>query len=544
MDGGQETLGMSPRRKGYGKRVMSKDTAVKKKSLILRFLDKIEVAGNKLPAPLTIFFYLSVLVVVVSGIGAALGWSATGQMYNSATGVVEETTVTVSSLLSVSGLQYMLTNAISNFTGYAPLGFTIVIMLGIGVAEGSGWLNGLIRQVVKFTPIWLVTPMVVFIGVMTNVAENAGYVVFIPLAAMIFKAYGKHPLAGVAAGFAGVSGGFSANLVIGSTDTILSGFSTAAAQTLDPSYTVNALSNWYFMIVSTFLITIVGTLITEYVVIPRLGPYKENGDGSLVEPTGDMTPREAHALKVANLVFLGIVVIYVICCIPQNSFMRNPETGSLIDGSTLMNAIIPLFTILFFVPSFVYGKLCGSFKNDKDVVGAFNKSIASVSGFIAMAFMAAQFTNYFTRTNIGRILSFKGAELLQSMHTNSVILMICFVIVAGFVNLFMASASAKYAIFAPVFVPMFMGLGLSPELTQVAYRIGDSTTNIIAPVIAWIPYILTVMRKYDKDSGWGTLVSSMLPYSIAFMVGWCILMAVWMILKLPLGPGSPVYYMM
>ena len=209
-----------------------------------------------------------------------------------------------------------------------------------------------------------------------------------------------------------------------------------------------------------------------------------------------------------------------------------------------MNAIIPLFTLLFFIPSFVYGKVCGSFKSDKDVVASFNKSIASISGFIAMAFVAAQFTNYFSKTNIGRILSFKGAELLQSLNINSVGLMMCFILVAGFVNLFMASASAKYAIFAPVFVPMFMKMGLSPELTQVAYRIGDSTTNIIAPVIAWIPYILTIMKKYDKDSGWGTLVSSMLPYSIAFLVSWSLLLAAWMILDLPLGPGASVFYTM
>lgn len=521
---------------------MEKTKKAKKKSWILRGLDKIEVAGNKLPHPLTIFFYLAVAVVVISGIGSALGWSATGEMYNSSSGVVEETTVSIVSLFSVSGLRYMLTSAVTNFTNYAPLGFTIVIMLGIGVAESSGYLNGLIRKVVQITPAALVTPMVVFIGVMTNVAENAGYVVFIPLAAMIFKAYKKHPLAGIAAGFAGVSGGFSANLLIGSTDAILSGFSDAAAKTLDPAYSVTALSNWFFMIVSTVIITIIGTLITEKVVIPRLGPYKENGDGTLIEPTGEMTEKEGKALKIANLVFLGIAAFYIISCIPQNSFMRNAETGSLIDGSTLMNAIIPLFTLLFFVPSFVYGKICGTFKTDKDVVASFTKSIASISGFIAMAFMAAQFTNYFSRTNIGRILSFKGAELLQSLNINSVGLVLCFILVTGFINLFMASASAKYAIFAPVFVPMFMKLGLSPELTQVAYRIGDSTTNIIAPVLAWIPYILTIMKKYDKDAGWGTLVSSMVPYTIAFMLGWFLLLAIWMLTGLPLGPGAPVFY--
>lgn len=516
----------------------------KKKSWILRFLDKIEVAGNKLPHPMTIFFYLAVIVVILSGIGTLMGWSATGEMYNSSTGVVEETTVNIVNLFSFSGLRYMLTSAVSNFTGYAPLGFTLVIMLGIGVAEHSGWLNGLIKKVVQVTPAAIVTPMVVFIGVMTNIAENAGYVVFIPLAAMIFKAYNKHPLAGIAAGFAGVSGGFSANLIIGSTDTILSGFSDAAAKTLDPGYSVTPLANWYFMIASTFVITAIGTFVTERIIIPRLGPYKENGDGTLVEPSGEMTAKENKALSVANWVFLAIVAVYVISCIPSNSFMRNAETGSLIEGSTLLNSIIPLFTILFFIPALVYGKMTGSFKNDKDVVGAFSKSIASVSGFIAMAFVAAQFTNYFTYTNIGRILSFKGAELLQAINIHPIALMVLFVLLAGFINLFMASASAKYAIFAPVFVPMFMRMGLSPEITQAAYRIGDSTMNLIAPVLAWIPYILSIMRKYDKDSGWGTLVSCMIPYSFSFLIGWIILMVIWMILNLPLGPGAPVFYMM
>ena len=520
---------------------MKNTTKTKKRSWILRFLDKIEVAGNKLPTPLTIFFYLAVAVVIVSGIGSALGWSAAGEMYNSGSGTVEEATVSIVSLFSVKGLQYMLTSAVTNFTSYAPLGFTIVIMLGIGVAESSGYLNGLIRKVVKVTPAALVTPMVVFIGVMTNVAENAGYVVFIPLAAMIFKAYKKHPLAGIAAGFAGVSGGFSANLLIGSADATLSGFSTAAAQTLDPSYTVTPLGNWFFMIVSTILITIVGTYITERVIIPRLGPYKENGDGTLIEASDSISAKEEKALKAANWVFVGIAVFYIICCIPKNSFMRNPETGSLIDGSLLLDAIVPLFTILFFVPGLVYGRISGKFKNSRDLFNGFSNSMRTLSGFICVAFAASQFINYFNYTNLGRILSINGANVLQELNIGPIPLMLVFIFVSGFMNLFMTSASAKYAIFAPVFVPMFMTLGISPELTQVAYRIGDSCTNIIAPVLSSLPIILQAMKRYDKDSGFGTLVSCMLPYTVVFMVSWSIMLVIWMLLKLPLGPGAYIY---
>lgn len=516
----------------------STESKTQKRSFILRFLDGVEAVGNKLPQPLTIFFYLACFVIVLSGIGSLMGWSVTGEMYDSATKEVAETTISVFNLFSVEGLQYMLTNAVPNFINYAPLGFTIVIMIGIGVAENSGYLNGLIKKAVSVTPAALVTPMVVFIGVMTNVAENAGYVVFIPLAAMMFKAYNKHPLAGVAAGFAGVSGGFSANLIIGSGDVTFASFSDVAAKTVDPNYNVNTLANWFFMIVSTFLITIIGTIVTEKIVIPKLGEYKPNGDGTLVEPKNELTKEESKALKIANLVLLGIVVLIVVLCIPQNSMFRNAETGSLINGSVLMNSIIPLFVIVFFVPSFFYGKICGTFKTDKDVVAAIAKSISGVSGFVAMAFVASQFTNYFNKTNIGKMISFKGAEFLQGINLHPILLMIIFILICCVSNLFMASASAKWAIFAPVFVPMFMKLGMTPELTQVAYRIGDSSTNIIAPVIAWIPFILTIMKKYDKDAGWGTLVSAMLPFSISFLIGWTIMLAIWMGLNLPLGPGA------
>lgn len=520
---------------------MAKDKG-KKKSWILKALDRVEAVGNRLPHPITIFFYLTIFVVILSGVGALLHWSATGEVYNSAAGVVEEQTIKVVSLFSVSGLQYMLTHAISNFTGYAPLGVTLVIMLGIGVAEGSGYLEGLIRKAVKITPEKIVTPMVVFIGVMSNIASNAGYVVFIPLAAMIFMAYKKHPIAGIAAGFAGVSGGYSANLLIGDVDPILAGFSTAAANTIDPGYTVTAVGNWFFMIVSTALITLVGTFVTEKIVIPRLGTWKNNGDGSLVVTENTITDKEEKALKTANFVLLGLIILLVAVCIPQNSFMRNPETGSLIDKSTLMNSVIPLFTLIFFVPSFVYGKISGQFKTDKEVCAALTKSVASVSSFVVLAFVASQFTSYFGYTKIGNIISLKGAEILQAMNVNVVVLVVVFAWFSGFTNLFMASASAKWAIFAPVFVPMFMKLGLSPELTQIAYRVGDSSTNIIAPVVAWIPYIIVTMKKYDKDSGIGTLVSSMLPYSFAFLIGWSVLLIIWIVFKIPLGPGAPVFY--
>ena len=295
------------------------------------------------------------------------------------------------------------------------------------------------------------------------------------------------------------------------------------------------------MIVSTILITIVGTYITERVIIPRLGPYKENGDGTLIEASDSISAKEEKALKAANWVFVGIAAFYIICCIPKNSFMRNPETGSLIDGSLLLDAIVPLFTILFFVPGLVYGRISGKFKNSRDLFNGFSNSMRTLSGFICVAFAASQFINYFNYTNLGRILSINGANVLQELNIGPIPLMLVFIFVSGFMNLFMTSASAKYAIFAPVFVPMFMTLGISPELTQVAYRIGDSCTNIIAPVLSSLPIILQAMKRYDKDSGFGTLVSCMLPYTVVFMVSWSIMLVIWMLLKLPLGPGAYIY---
>lgn len=516
-------------------------TNVKRKSFVLRCLDGIEVVGNRLPPPMMIFIFLAAAIIVISGIGTALGWSATGEVYNTKSMQIEETTINIVNLFSVSGLRYMLSNVINNFMGYKSLGMMLTIMFGIGIAEYSGWLNGLIRKAVQITPYKLVTPMVVFIGAMSNLAENAGYVLFVPLAAMIFKACKKHPLAGIAAGFAGVSGGFAANLMISSGDAVLSGFSDMAAKIMDPNYNVVASCNYFFMATSVFLIVIMGTFVTEKIIIPRLGEYKENGDGTLIEESAEMSAKDEKALKIANFVFLGIILFIAVSCIPQNSWLRNPETGSLIDGSLLLDAIVPLFTILFFVPGLVYGRISGKFKNSRDLFNGFSNSMRTLSGFICVAFAASQFINYFNYTNLGRILSINGANVLQELNIGPIPLMLVFILVSGFMNLFMTSASAKYAIFAPVFVPMFMTLGISPELTQVAYRIGDSCTNIIAPVLSSLPIILQAMKRYDKDSGFGTLVSCMLPYTVVFMVSWSVMLVIWMLLKLPLGPGAYIY---
>lgn len=511
----------------------------KKAGWLTRTLNRIEWVGNKLPHPITIFFCLTVLIVLISAVCEWAGVSATGEMIDSTTLEVKEQTITAVSLLNGDGVVYMLTHMVSNFTGFAPLGVVLVIMLGVGCAEGSGYLTALMKKGVSVTPERIVTPMLVFLGVMSNVASDVGYVVLIPLGAMIFMSYGRHPLAGLAAAFAGVSGGYSANLIIGALEPMLAGISTEAAGIIDPDYVVEATANWYFIMVSTLIIVIMGTFVTDKVVEPRLKRVEKMEED--VEEAAALTDRERKALGWANVSLLLLAVIFVLAAAPKNSFFRNPTTGSLVNGSPLMNGIIAIIAVLFFVPSYIYGKLSGSLPNEKAVCQQLSKNMEAMGSYIALSFVASQFINYFNYTKLGTILALKGAELLSQARLNGIVLILLFIVFSALLNLVMGSASAKWTILAPVFVPMFMLLGYSPELTQMAYRIGDSCTNLITPLMSYFAMIVVVAQRYDKNTGIGTLIAMMLPYSICFLIGWSLLLGVWMLLGLPLGPGAPLY---
>lgn len=519
---------------------MNKQATEKKKvSLFNRFLNAVERAGNRLPHPIALFALFAVGIVVISGILSAIGFSEAGNLINSKTGEIENQTFEVVSLFNLKGIAYMLTHAVTNFTGFAPLGTVLVAMLGVGVAESSGWISALLKKTVQITPQKFITPVVVFLGVLSNVAGDAGYVVLIPIGALMFMAYGRHPLAGLAAAFAGVSGGFSANLLIGTLDPLLAGITNEAVKIVDPSYSIQPTSNWYFMCVSTFLITIVGTLITDKLVEPRLEKF--HGSDALID-FGDnsLDATEGRALKRANLVLIVMIVGMIAVLIPENSFLRNPDTGSLVDKSPFMDGIITLVLIYFFVPAVVYGRSAGIFKNHRDVCGAMSKSMATMSSYIALVFVSSQFINYFKYTQIGTVIALKGAEFFKNVGIGAIPLVILFILFSAFSNLFMGSASAKWTFLAPVFVPMFMLLGFSPELTQVAYRIGDSCTNLITPLMSQFATIVVFTRRYDRDAGIGTLVSLMLPYTIGFLIAWTLLLVVWMTLGIPVGPGAPL----
>ena len=510
-----------------------------KVSLYNRALNGIERVGNSLPHPILLFAILALAIVVISAVCAALGVSATGELISG--GELRETTVSVVSLLTRDGLQYMFTKAVSNFTSYAPLGMVLVAMLGVGVAEQSGMINALLKRAVKATPAKLLTPMIVFLGVMSNIASDAGYVILIPLGAMMFRACGRHPIAGLAAAFAGVSGGFSANLLIGTLDPLLAGISQAAVSIIDPGYTVQVMGNYIFMCASTFLITILGTIITDKIVEPRLqsfgGQLEAEEDASLTT----VTEEEKKGLRNAGIAALIFVAVIVACCIPRNSFFKN-DAGELLGNTPFVNSIVVLIALLFFIPGAAYGLSVGTFRNSSDVCNAMSKAMAGMGSFLALAFVSAQFINYFTYTNLGTIIALTGAEFFKSVNIGLIPLMVIFVLFSAFMNLFMGSASAKWNILAPVFVPMFMLLGYSPELCQLAYRIGDSCTNIVTPMMTYYAVIIIFAQRHDKKAGIGTITATMLPYSVCFLICWTIMLILWLTLGLPIGVNTPLFY--
>lgn len=498
-------------------------------SRIDRFLGVVERLGNALPHPATLFALLAFVVLLLSSLFSYLDLSVIHP------GTGKE--VQVYNLMSVEGFHMIITKMITNFTGFAPLGTVLVALLGIGIAEGSGLIGAALRLVVLKSPPRLLTLVIVFSGVLSNTASEVGYVLLVPLAAIIFHAAGRHPLAGLAAAFAGVSGGYSANLLLGTIDPLLAGLSQEAAGIIQPGYTVNPMCNYYFMFVSTFFISFLGTWTTEKIVEPRLGKY----EGSVApEEIGAIRPEEKRGLHFALIGSILFTAFLLYGLIPADGFLRNPETGDILK-SPFMSGIVALLFLGSAVVGIAYGIGAKTIKSDSDVMSGMAKSMETLGAYIVLVFFAAQFVAYFNWTNIGIVLAVKGAELLKASGFGPIPLMISFIFVSAIINLIMGSASAKWAIMAPVFIPMFMLLGYSPEFTQVAYRIGDSVTNIISPMMSYFALIVAFIQRYQKDAGIGTVVATMLPYSIIFLIGWILLFVVWILLDLPIGPASPMY---
>jgi aminobenzoyl-glutamate transport protein len=389
----------------------------------------------------------------------------------------------------------------------------------------------------------LLTMAVVFAGVMSNMGGEVGYVLLIPLAAMMFHAVGRHPIAGLAAAFAGVSGGYSANLFLGTVDPLLAGLSEEAARIITPAYEVNPSANYYFMFVSTFLITALGTVVTERLIEPRLGTYA--GTHEADEAATTISAREKRGLAFAFIAALVFTVMLVWATLPPGSlpgagFLRDPGTGDLLR-SPFMSGIVALIFFAGLVLGLAFGVGAKTIRSDNDVVKAMGKAMETLGVYLVLVFFAAQFVAFFNWTNLGLIFAIKGAAALEASGLGTIPLIVAFILVSATINLFMGSASAKWAIMAPVFIPMFMLLGYTPEFTQAAYRIGDSTTNVISPMMTYFALIIAFMQRYQPGAGLGTLVATMLPYSVTFLVGWTLMLVVWILAGLPVGPGAALY---
>ena len=500
-----------------------------KKSRFARVLDTIEVVGNKLPHPATLFLMMAVLVALLSWWASAVGLAAT----HPATGEV----IAVRNLLSADGLRWIYTNVESNFVNFPPLGLVLVIMIGIGVAEGSGLFTVLVRQLVLGAPPKLITAAIITAGIFSHLASEVGYVILIPLGAMIFHALGRHPMAGFAAAFAGVSAGFGSNFLIGSVDPILAGLSTSAAQIIDPSMNINPMVNYYFMVASAIMVIFVGTWITEKIVEPRLGTYIGKEKPLAIE---QITPLEKKGLKWAGIGTLIFIALMAWTIIPENGLLRDPITGGILQSPFFSGIVVGLL-LLFFVPGLIYGIIVKTIKNDKDVINHMSNSMKGMGGYIVLVFFAAQFIYWFNYSNLGLVVAIDGAEFLSHIGFTGIPLILTFLLLSAFLNTFMGSASAKWAIMAPVFVPMFMILGYHPGLTQAAFRIGDSVTNVITPMMSYFALIVTYAQNYDEKNGIGTIISLMIPYTVVFMLVWAVMMTIWMLLGIPVGVDGPIH---
>ena len=503
---------------------------------ILGFIEKF---GNKLPNPTMLFVYLSVITILLSFALERLGVGVSYQAIKD--GQISQLSANVVNLLSADSIRTFVSSVLKNFTGFYPLGVVFAIILGIGVADKAGLLSALVKKIaLKSSKKW-VTPIVIFLGVMSNVASSVGYVVLIPLGAILFAGFGRHPIAGLAAAFAGVSGGWSANLLIGTNDPMFAAFSTQAASVLNPDYVVLATANWYFMIASTFLIVIVGSFVTDRIVEPRLGKFSFEGALNLGE-RDEISAEQRRGLKFALIASVIFMVLLLAALLPSNSLFGAKE-GESFTKSVFMHSIIIFMMLFFIVAGAAYGAGAGTIKNSGDAVKFMEQAVAELSGFLVLIFFAAQFTYLFNASNIGLVLSIKGSVFLKDIGLTGLSLIIVFIVVIAFINLFIAVDSAKWAMMAPIFVPMFMNLGLSPELTQAAFRIGDSTTNIITPLMPFFVLIVAFMQRYDRGLKIGSVVSIMLPYTVAFLLSWAALMSVWYAFDLPLGPGAVIHYL-
>ena len=495
------------------------------KNLIFSFLKSVEKVSDKLPNPFFLFLLLALFTMILSLVLSIIGISVVHPVSNEM--------VSVKSVLSVDGFREVLTSAVDNFINFPPLGVVLATMFGIIIAEKSGLFEATLRYTISKVPDNFVVFTIVFVSVNSSLIADAGLVVLPPLAGLTYKAIGKNPLAGVITSFAAINGGFSANLLITALDPLLSGLTQNAALSIDPNYIVYPTANYYFMIVSTFLVAFVCTIVNNKIVEPRLGVFSNPED---IKGNSIFTYNK-RALLYAHSVFFIIILIISLLSIPENAFFRD-ENGEL---TYLFRSIIPIIILIFFFPGLVYGKLTGTIKSNKDIVEMLNSGMGTMASYVVIAFAAGQFLHYFSWSDIDIVIAVKGASFITDIGLSGMPLLLTFLVFSMFLNLTISSASAKWAILAPVFVPMFMIVGITPESTQLIYRIGDSTTNMITPLLPYFPLLIVFAQKFKKDVTMGELISSLLPFSVFLFFGWVLLLIVWYIFDLPLGPNASFF---
>ncbi|MCA9990257.1 MAG: AbgT family transporter [Ardenticatenaceae bacterium] len=544
-----------------------KATANEKPGLAQKMLDGIEKVGNKVPHPVLMFLYLIIIVMALSHVLYLLGVSVTEEIavpvletpqdayyvdstepnvtaspdaYGDPDFEIKEQTIAIQSLLTVDGLRFIFTSFVANFASFSVVAVILVAMVGVGVAEEAGLMGALIRKIVKVTPAQLITFILIFVGVLSSVATDAGYLILIPLGAIAFLSVGRHPLAGVAAAFGGVSAIFAVNILIAPVDAMLTEI-TNEAILLAGGEPITIVANFYFAAASTIILSIVAAVVTTRIIEPRLGAYQA-AEGAPKEEAQDETAiaAEARGLRYALYAFLGILAFVLLLTLPSGAPLRDPQTGAIIGNTPFMTSLIFIITLMFLFAGIGYGIGAKTISGSADIIKGVTKTFASLSGLIFMLLMISQFIAFFNFSNMPQVVAIWMAEALEKANIGALPLLIGFVLVIMLLNFIIPNVVPKWAIFAPIFIPVFMRLSIAPQTVLAAYRVGDSPTNVITPLMVYLPFVLTVVQRYQKDAGIGTVIALMLPYTLVIAIVWVILFVVWFLLGLPLGPGYPV----
>jgi aminobenzoyl-glutamate transport protein len=518
---------------------MTTDAAAANDGMMKRVLDLVERTGNKVPHPAMIFLSLMVVVIVLSHVLYAAGASVTQQVIDPATDTVQEVSIAARSLLTTEGLRFIYTSVIPSFMSFTAVGLIIVAMIGVGVAEASGLIQALIRKLVAVSPGWAIAYILVFVGIVSSIAADAGYLVLIPLAGSAFLSVGRHPLAGLAAGFAAVAAAFTVNMLIKPLDAVLTEFTNDAIHLVNPAVSIDLTANVWFSVASVLVLTVVITLVTQRIIEPRLGKYDpgQAGDlsGTADTPEALVTGNEGRGLKFAAFGLAAVLVLLGFLTMGAEAPLRNPETGALIGNSPLMNGLIAVIMLVFLVTGAAYGFGAGTMRSGTDVIKAMEKALAGLGSLILLLFILSQFIAYFNYSNIGTILAVSMADLLKSASIPPLTLLLGFIVVVSLIDILISGAIAKWALFAPIFVPLLFQLGVAPESVLAAYRLADSPMNVITPLNAYFALIVVFAQKYDAKAGVGTLVALMIPYVIAIYFVWTLLFIAWFMLGLPWG---------